>query len=182
MRARSATLAALTAFAVLVPAATAFSPRYHPEELSVTSHDRRVQATLGSGCFSRPEDPGDPYNERFVRVCQTAAYPLPTRGRLPVHARGWVRLELGAPGERVDVTIRRALGPPGSGREEVVRGPFAAQPTGRRRVWRVRLPRDFGRGRILGVSIRYKNGDDADFEARLSGHRHRGPSFAAGRG
>ena len=135
--------------------ATSVSARdQHPQHhLTATSHDRTVQATLGTHCTMSDG----------AMACADYAYPLETEKRLPVHGRGRIRLEFGAEPEHVYPELR----------DHRSRSIVELTPRGDGREWTVRLPRHLPRGMDrLGVFVMYKRGD-ADFEVDLRRHRHR---------
>lgn len=143
-----------TALAVLALAAAAVGAERHPQhDLVTSSHGRDVRATLGTHCTSDEEG----------TICADYAYPLPTRGSLPVHAGGAIRLKFGEAPREVHAALRSARS--GSVAE------LKAEGSGRKRS--LRLPRKLpGAAKRLGVSVRYEKGD-ADFEVSLKRHRHR---------
>ena len=125
----------------------------HPQhELVASSHDREVQAKLGSHCT--------PANGAMV--CVDRAYPLATKGRLPVHGSGRIVLEFGAEPEEIDATLRDRRSRPVH--ELTARG------RGVRRTIRLPLILPAGSDR-LGVFVGYERGD-ADFEVDIRRHRH----------
>ena len=158
MRAIAGALLAAVALAATAAAHISRDER----RLTVSSHGLFEKATLGSFC----EAHGD------HGVCADAAYPLETRGRLPVHPRGHVGLRTSAPATRVSVSFVRVredgrfrhVGPSKRARKH--------DDTGRR--WRLRLPRDLPpRANVLDAFIRYPDGD-GDFWAGIKVHgRHR---------
>lgn len=153
--------AALLAAVAFVTTASAHISR-EERRLTVSSHGLFEKATLGSFCEAHGNH----------GVCATAAYPLETRGRLPVHPRGHVGLRTSARATRVTVSFYRVTD------DDRVRSVGSSKrarmhdDTGRR--WRLRLPRDLPRrANILDAFIRYPDGD-GDFWAGIRVHgRHR---------
>ncbi len=132
-----------------------------PFSLSVASHGKSVNASLGSFCSHE------------AGYCADAAYPLGTRGRLPVHpgSRITLRPDSSHPdvrASRVSVAIVRYAGD----RREYTSAPQAARPTdSSRRAWVSEIPRRLHGARVLSVSVWYANGSDANFEAAFAPHR-----------
>jgi hypothetical protein len=140
------------------PARSEDDPRLR---LRLSSHGETVRATPGSGCsvFENPNGGG-------VGECETAAYPLNTRGALTVHRGGVVIARVGARATSLVAELRRYDGRPAFiGVKRVGR----LDETGRR--WRIQLPSDLKNARTLGVFADYRDGD-RDFEAALEMHRH----------
>ena len=148
---RSLALSAVLVAAVAVGVSARERHRQH--DLVATSHQRTIQATLGSHCTPR----------RGAMRCADHAYPLATERRLPVHGRGRIGLEFGAEPQEIHPELRdrrsRSL-------QELI-------PRGDGSEWTVRLPRPLPRGLDrLGVFVSYRRGS-ADFEVALRRHRHR---------
>jgi hypothetical protein len=144
-------LALLTASAVVAAVAPA-AERHRQHDLTVTSHGRTLQATLGSHCTRRDG----------AMLCADMAYPLDTKGRLPVHGRGRLVLRFREAPAEIDPSLRNRRSRPVH--ELVARG------RGLRRT--IRLPRRLPPGSDrLGVWVGYERGD-ADFEVDLRRHRH----------
>lgn len=169
MIARAFGLAALLAVAsagLAVPSLANHDPR--PFRLEVSSHGLTARATLGTFCRSTSNHDGT-----GSTLCDDAAYPLDTRGRVPVHRGGRVHLELNYAARRVSVAPvhfsrdgeRFHFGRPARVRRK----------DGDARRFVARLPNRLERRtRALDVFVRYRNGDDADFWAGLNVHpRHR---------
>ena len=144
-----ATAVTLTAtFAIAAPAAD----RHPQHDLTASSHQRTVQATRGTHCT--PTAGG--------MMCADYAYPLETKGRLPVHGGGRITLEFGVKPEEIDPSLRDRRSR--SVHELTARG------SGLTRT--IRLPRTLPKGTDrLGVFVAYERGD-ADFEVDLRRHRH----------
>jgi hypothetical protein len=148
---RSLALAAVLVAAVAVGVSA--SERHRQHDLVATSHQRTVQATLGSHCTPT----------HGAMRCTDRVYPLETEKRLPVHGRGRIRLEFGAEPQEIhpDLRDRRSR----SVHELTARGGGTE--------WTVRLPRPLPRGTDrFGVFVGYRRGS-ADFEVDLRRHRHR---------
>jgi hypothetical protein len=145
----------LTATAVLTVALTAAAPagdRNPQHRLFGSSHHKTLRATLGTHCTA----------QNGSMRCADFAYPLDTKGRLPVHGGGRIVLRFGEEPEEVDASLRDRRSR--SVHELRTRG------TGLRRT--IRLPRRLPRGSDrLGVFVGYERGD-ADFEIDLKRHRH----------
>jgi hypothetical protein len=149
LRSLAAASVGAAALATAVPAAE----RHPQHDLVASSHDRSVQATLGSHCTATDG----------AMLCADHAYPLPAERRLPVHAGGRIVLEFGAEPEEIDPQLR-------DGRSAPVYE-LKARGRGLRRT--IRLPQPLPKGTDrLGVFTRYERGD-ADFEVDLKRHRHR---------
>jgi hypothetical protein len=141
---------------VLVAALATAAPagNRHPQhDLTASSHQRTVQATLGTHCT--------PHGR--MMVCADYAYPLETEKRLPVHGGGRIRLVFGAEPQEIYPELR----------DHRSRSILELTSRGDGTQWTVRLPRVLPRGMDrLGVFVMYKRGD-ADFEADLRRDRHR---------
>jgi hypothetical protein len=149
LRLASVSLAAAASLAIAAPAAE----RHPQHDLTVTSHGKTVQATLGSHCTQRDG----------AMLCADSAYPLDTDERLRVHPRGRLVLRFAERPAEIDPSLRNRRSR--SVHELIARG------TGKRRT--IRLPRRLPRGSDrLGVWVGYERGD-ADFEVDLKRHRHR---------
>jgi hypothetical protein len=146
---------ALTAAAVITVTVSAAAPavdRNPQHQLLAKSHHKTLRATLGTHCTAQ---------DGSMR-CADYAYPLNTKGRLPVHGGGRIVLRFGEEPEEIDPSLRDRRSR--SVRELTARG------TGLRRT--IRLPRRLPRGSDrLGVFVGYERGD-ADFEIDLKRHRH----------
>jgi hypothetical protein len=141
-----------TALVLAIAAATGAADRHPQHDVVASSHARDVQAALGSHCT--------PSNGAMVCVDRT--YPLETKGRLPVHARGRIVLEFRVPPEEIDPQLRDKRSRPV--RELTAKGNGL--------VRTIRLPRVLPPGSDrLGVFVGYERGD-ADFEIDLRRHRH----------
>jgi hypothetical protein len=146
-------LALSATLAVALAAGVSARDRHPQHDLTATSHHKTVRATLGSHC-TPSED---------TMVCADSTYPLETEKRLPVHARGRIKLEFRAAPEEIHPELR----------DRRSRAIVELTPRGDGREWRVRLPRPLPRGMDrLGVFVGYRRGS-ADFEVDLSRHRHR---------
>ncbi len=143
---------AAVALATMLAAPGSAGDRRPQHDLVASSHNREVRAKLGSHCT--------PANGRMV--CVDRAYPLATKGRLPVHGRGRIVLEFGAEPEEIDATLRDRRSRPVH--ELTARG------KGLRRTIRLPLFLPAGSDR-LGVFVGYERGD-ADFEVDIRRHRH----------
>jgi hypothetical protein len=84
------------ALAVALAAAVSARDRHPQHDLTATSHHKTVQATLGSHCTP----------SEGAMACADSVYPLETEKRLPVHARGRIRLEFGAVPEEIHPELR----------------------------------------------------------------------------
>ncbi len=136
-----------------------------PYRLKVTSHGLTARATLGSFCRSVSNHDGT-----GSTFCGDSAYPLETRGRVPVHPGGRVHLKTNYRAGSVTVapvhfSRNGKRFSEGDGRR--------ARPSGDAgRAWTVRLPKRLEpRTRALDVFIRYPGRGDADFWAGLSVHQ-----------
>ena len=148
---RSFALSAAIAVALAAGVSARDRPRQH--DLTATSHHKTVQATLGSHCTP----------SGGAMACADSVYPLETEKRLPVHARGRIRLKFGAEPEEIHPELR----------DHRSRATVELTPRGEGREWTVRLPQPLPRRMDrLGVFVSYRRGS-ADFEIDLKRHRHR---------
>ena len=134
-------------------------------DLRVSGHGRTVRATAGSSCL--------PYGTRGL--CRDAAYPLETRGAIPVHARspggapGTVDIRIGAAASELSAALLRVRG----GRIERLTASEPAERLGTSgRRWRAELGRRTSSATVRDVFVRYSGGGDADFWAGVRPHRH----------
>ena len=125
--------------------------------LTLSSTGLTIKGKLGSYCL--------PLGER-ASVCADAVFdPKPTRGRLPVRARGRVAITTGAAANLVTFQLIRA--DTKAPEPEFTSKSLRARPLGSSgRRWVVRLPADLKRADLVNVFVRYPNGD-ASFGARV---------------
>ncbi|HYH58171.1 MAG TPA: hypothetical protein VD790_02960 [Thermoleophilaceae bacterium] len=141
-----------TALALAIIAAAGAADRHPQHDLTASSHDRTVRATLGSHC-TRTND---------AMMCADHIYPLPTKKRLPAHRRGRIVLRFGQDPVEVHATLR-------DGSSNVLRN-VSVRGDGKRRT--VRLPKSLDGTDRLGVFADYGAQESADFEVDLRRHRH----------
>lgn len=154
-------VAAAGAFATQAPA----SHQDPPYRLKVSSHGLTANATLGSFCQSVSNHDGTGSS-----FCADAAYPLETRGRVPVHPGARVRFKTNYRARSVSVApVHFSRDGERFGYGDSRR----ARPRGDAgRAWSVRLSgRLEPRTRALDVFIRYPGRGDADFWAGLNVHQ-----------
>ena len=136
----------------LTPAATG-AQEHRQHVVFASSHHRTLQATLGTNCTP----------SGGAMTCADYAYPLPTEGRLPVHAGGRIVLRFRANPVEIDPQLR----------DRRSRPVFELVAKGRGKERTIRLPRKLPKGSDrLGLFVAYERGD-ADFEVDLRRHRHR---------
>lgn len=136
--------------------------------LEVSSHGLTARATLGSFCRTTYNEDGTISGD----VCADAAYPLGTRGRVPVHRGGRVHLKTNHPARSMSVTPVH-FSKDGERFRYGDRVPARSKGDGGSR-WRARLPRRLARRtRVLDVEVRYADGG-ANFWAGLKVHRRHG--------
>ena len=145
-------LAAVPVLVAALAAAVSAGERHPQHDLTASSHHRTLQATRGAHCTPTADG----------MVCADYAYPLETKGRLPVHGGGRVRLEFAVEPEEIYPELR----------DRRSRSILELTARGNGLERRIRLPRELPRGTDrLGVFVMYERGD-ADFEVDLKRHRH----------
>lgn len=161
----AAVIAAVTV-GLVADAASAPHESMKPKRPFVTANALTARATVGSYCVAGTAEPGEPVGG----VCADAAYPLDTRGRLPVEPRDRVRLRFpDNPRIEDDVkAVRVALVRRQGERYRFLDwGTRARSVRGTQSRFRFRLPQRLRRANVLDISVRYVGGGDANSWAGL---------------
>jgi hypothetical protein len=166
--------AALVALSVVPAAALAASDQgsLAPRPALVSAHGLTVRSTVGSFCVN-----GRSRRGASVGMCADSAYPLPTRGRLPVSGGDRVALRF-RHNPRIQDRIGSVVVTPvhasrHSAPDDPLLHPVSAMQNGAHPShWHVRLPAGLGNANTLDISVRYSHHHgDADFWAGIRASR-----------
>ena len=150
---RGCVAALLAVVALAVTGAGAHPPVGHPRVVWAGSGGLFVKSKLGSYCWTQGAS----------GQCADGAYPLKTRGRLPVDQRDRVTLLVPDPARKVRVSLVHVEGEQINYLDWNRQARAAGQ--GHHRWW-FRLPADLGNANVLEIFARYQQGD-GDFWAGL---------------
>ena len=167
LKTRIAVLAVVSISAVAIGAAFAAASGggMAPRPALVSANGLTVHASVGSFCVD-----GRPHHGTASSVCADYAYPLHTRGKLPVAGGDRVALRF-RHNRRIEDVVKSVHVHPlrvhGGNIKPVSSAVAGVQNSAHRSRWHVRLPSDLGGANKLDISITYANGD-ADFWAGIS--------------
>ncbi len=138
-----------------------------PRRTLLTSAGLTIRAALGNRClYDRPagEEP------RNILCTDTLYNPLPTRAALPVRGGNRLVIRTGAPAKRVSVYYdkpnRARTAPVG-----VLKGSSAQRMNQAGLRWKIKLPRKIRAARVIRVGVKFRDGANAVFGARISSTR-----------
>jgi hypothetical protein len=135
-----------------------------PRPALVSAHGLTVRSTVGSYCVD-----GRPHHGTSVSGCTDSAYPIGTRGKLPVSGGDRLALRF-RHNPRIEDTVTRARVSLLRVHDDItyISHPVAASQNRRHPSrWHVRLPGDLKDANKLDISVKYRNGD-ADFWAGIA--------------
>ncbi len=160
----AATTVSLLAAASVAAPAVAGPGRVAPRPALVTAHALTIRSTVGTYCVQ-----GRARHGTQVGMCADYAYPLRTRGRLPVDGGNRVALRFRHNPRIEDRPKSVRISPLRVSAQQIdsVSSTIAAvQSRQHPRRWSATLPADLDGANVLDVAVRYRQGD-ADFWAGI---------------